>query len=58
MPLASGGLAASYAPQGREAIFRSENGILGMGLKPEPGQEDPHMVDAGKNKTTLVARRS
>jgi 3-oxoadipate CoA-transferase beta subunit len=48
-------LAASYVPQGREVIFHSENGILGLGPKPEPGQEDPYMVDAGKNKTTLVA---
>ena len=48
-------LAASFVPPGREVIFHSENGILGMGPKPEPGQEDPYMVDAGKNKTTLVA---
>ena len=47
-------LAASYVPPGREVIFHSENGILGMGPKPEPGEEDPYMVDAGKNKTTLV----
>jgi 3-oxoadipate CoA-transferase beta subunit len=47
-------LAASFVPAGREVIFHSENGILGMGPKPEPGQEDPYMVDAGKNKTTLV----
>lgn len=47
-------LAASYVPAGREVIFHSENGILGMGPKPEPGKEDPYMVDAGKNKTTLA----
>src|SRR5258707_11964157 len=47
-------LAASYVPAGREVIFHSENGILGMGPKPEPGREDPYMVDAGKNLTTLV----
>jgi 3-oxoadipate CoA-transferase beta subunit len=47
-------LAASFVPAGREVIFHSENGILGMGPKPEPGMEDPYMVDAGKNKTTLV----
>jgi len=47
-------LAASYVPAGREVIFHSENGILGMGPKPAPEQEDPYMVDAGKNKTTLV----
>src|SRR6201746_664293 len=48
-------LAASYVPEGREVIFHSENGILGLGPKAEPGKEDPYMVDAGKNKTTLVA---
>ena len=47
-------LAASFVPAGREVIFHSENGILGMGPKPEAGKEDPYMVDAGKNKTTLV----
>jgi 3-oxoadipate CoA-transferase, beta subunit len=47
-------LAASYVPPGREVIFHSENGILGMGPKPEPGKEDRYMVDAGKNLTTLV----
>jgi 3-oxoacid CoA-transferase B subunit len=31
-------LAASFVPPGREVIFHSENGILGMGPKPEPGQ--------------------
>src|ERR1700688_239344 len=48
-------LAASYVPARREVIFHSENGILGMGPKPEPGEEDPYMIDAGKNKTTLGA---
>jgi 3-oxoadipate CoA-transferase beta subunit len=48
-------LSASYVPAGREVIFHSENGILGMGPKPEAGQEDPLMIDAGKNLTTLVA---
>jgi 3-oxoadipate CoA-transferase beta subunit len=47
-------LAASFVPPGREVIFHSENGILGMGPKPEPGKEDLYMVDAGKNLTTLV----
>ena len=47
-------LAASHVPAGREVIFHSENGILGMGPKPEPGKEDPYLIDAGKNLTTLV----
>jgi 3-oxoadipate CoA-transferase beta subunit len=47
-------LAASYVPKGREVIFHSENGILGLGPKPTPEQEDPDMIDAGKNLTTLI----
>ena len=47
-------LAASYVPKGREVIFHSENGILGLGPKPSPEQEDPDLVDAGKNLTTLI----
>ena len=48
-------LTASYVPKGREVIFHSENGVLGLGPKPEPGKEDPYLIDAGKNLTTLVA---
>ncbi|CAN5188738.1 3-oxoacid CoA-transferase subunit B [soil metagenome] len=47
-------LAASYVPAGREVIFHSENGILGLGPKPEPGMEDEYLIDAGKNYTTLI----
>jgi 3-oxoadipate CoA-transferase beta subunit len=47
-------LTASHVPMGREVIFHSENGVLGLGPKPEPGKEDPHLIDAGKNLTTLV----
>ena len=47
-------LAASFVPPGREVIFHSENGMLGMGPAPKPGEEDPYLVDAGKNLTTLV----
>jgi 3-oxoadipate CoA-transferase, beta subunit len=47
-------LAASFVPAGREVIFHSENGILGLGKKPEPGMEDENMIDAGKNYTTLI----
>lgn len=47
-------LAASYVPGDREVIFHSENGILGLGPKPEPGTEDENMIDAGKNYTTLI----
>jgi 3-oxoadipate CoA-transferase beta subunit len=47
-------LAASYVPAGREVIFHSENGVLGLGRKPEPGSEDENLIDAGKNYTTLI----
>jgi 3-oxoadipate CoA-transferase, beta subunit len=47
-------LAAGYVPAGREVIFHSENGILGLGPKPAPGEEDEYLIDAGKNYTTLI----
>ena len=47
-------LTASYVPKGREVIFHSENGVLGLGPKPAPGKEDPNLIDAGKGLTTLV----
>jgi 3-oxoadipate CoA-transferase, beta subunit len=47
-------LVANYVPGDREVIFHSENGILGLGGAPKPGEEDSDLVDAGKNLTTLV----
>jgi 3-oxoadipate CoA-transferase beta subunit len=47
-------LTASYVPGDREVIFHSENGVLGLGPKPEPGTEDENLIDAGKNYTTLI----
>ncbi len=41
--------------QGIAKLSTVWNGILGIGGKPEPGKEDPFMVDAGKKVTTLVA---
>ena len=35
-------------------MFHSENGILGMGGAPGPGEEDPDLINAGKGLTTLV----
>ena len=35
-------------------LVHSENGILGMGPRPAPGEEDPDLVDAGKNPVTVV----
>ena len=41
------------APQ-RDVIFHSENGIVGMGPPPDPGDEDPDLQSAGKEPVTLV----
>ena len=43
-------MAASYVPPGREVIFHSENGILGMGPKPEPDKEDPYMSTPARTR--------
>lgn len=47
-------LTASYVPREREVIFHSENGVLGLGPAPAPGEEDEDLIDAGKNYTTLI----
>lgn len=47
-------LVANYLPPGREILLHSENGLLGMGPAPAPGQEDPELVNAGKQPVTLL----
>ena len=47
-------LVANYVPEGREVIYHSENGILGMGPAPSPGEEDPELINAGKDLVTLL----
>jgi 3-oxoadipate CoA-transferase beta subunit len=46
-------LVSDYAPPEREIVLHSENGILGMGGAPEPGQEDRDLINAGKGLATL-----
>jgi 3-oxoadipate CoA-transferase, beta subunit len=47
-------LCSDFIPQGREIVFHSENGILGMGPAPKPGEEDKDLINAGKQLTTMV----
>ncbi len=45
---------AQYVPEGREVIYHTENGLLGMGPAPLPGQEDPELINAGKKQVTAI----
>ncbi|MED5620364.1 3-oxoacid CoA-transferase subunit B [Ideonella sp. BN130291] len=47
-------LVANHLPPGREIILHSENGLLGMGPAPAPGQEDPDLINAGKQPVTAL----
>src|SRR6266850_1786937 len=47
-------LIAEYLPKGITVYFHSENGILGMGPRAKPGQEDFDQVDAMKVPVTLI----
>jgi 3-oxoadipate CoA-transferase beta subunit len=48
------GRVAAHAPPGCDIVFHCENGVLGMGPPPTPGEEDPDLLDAGKQPITLV----
>ncbi|MEW6703941.1 MAG: 3-oxoacid CoA-transferase subunit B [Pseudomonadota bacterium] len=47
-------LVANHLPKDREVFLHSENGLLGMGPAPAPGQEDPDLINAGKQPVTLL----
>src|ERR1700736_3546608 len=47
-------LIADYLPPGLTVFFHSENGILGMGHRARPGEEDYDLVDAMKAPVTLA----
>ena len=46
---------AQYVPEGREVIYHTENGLLGMGPEPTPEEYDPDLINAGKKAVTAVA---
>ncbi len=47
-------LVANYIPKGIDVILQSENGLLGMGPFPFEGNEDPDLINAGKQTITTI----
>jgi 3-oxoadipate CoA-transferase beta subunit len=47
-------MVANHLPKDREIILHTENGLLGMGPAPEAGEEDPDLINAGKQPVTAL----
>ena len=47
-------LVANYIPEGINVVLQSENGLLGMGPFPFEGEEDPDLINAGKQTITTI----
>ena len=50
-------LVANYIPPGMDILLQSENGLLGIGPWPVEGEEDPDLINAGKETVTAVQGR-
>ncbi|GAA0828656.1 MAG: CoA transferase subunit B [Cupriavidus sp.] len=48
-------LVGNHLPADREILLHSENGLLGMGPAPAPGEEDGDLINAGKQPVTIKA---
>src|ERR1700675_2093011 len=51
-------LVANYIPPGMKVVLQSENGMLGIGPFPYEGEEDPDLVNAGKQTVTALQMSS
>ncbi|MEM7202266.1 MAG: 3-oxoacid CoA-transferase subunit B [Planctomycetota bacterium] len=45
---------AKFVPEGREFVYHTENGLLGMGPSPPPDHGDPELINAGKRQVTAL----
>ena len=48
-------LITRFVPEGREFIYHTENGLLGMGPSPAEGEGEPELINAGKRQVTAIA---
>ena len=47
-----------YLPEGVQIFLQSENGLLGMGPTPAPGEEDPEFINADSSRPSRAPRAS